>query len=332
MPGFAKSLIFKSSQYLPKIRPVAIVTGASRGMGARMAEMFAASYKSPILLHYHSDKSRDDIEKVASACEDAGSEVEIVQADITCPNDRVKLINSALRSFNRIDALFNAVRIKPREDLIFSETQAKYFMAINGIAPIALAKQAIPHLLKSKNGFLCNFGCATGKWGSSATLNDGAEDCYIPSIQYLLENTKELANRYNGQIRICAVCPTDTDLESEKERQEFIPPKDINNFDFDECFPLFRSLSTGDIASMVMQFFTDINSNGEIKTVFPNNKMTMYGRNDIPEPYRKIYDKQVAISRRQYNLILNNDIEGLEELEKELGQDESMNNLDPFHY
>jgi 3-oxoacyl-[acyl-carrier protein] reductase len=84
---------------------VAVVTGASKGIGAAIAERFGEEGAS-VVVHYSSD--RQGAEKVLAAIEKAGGKAVAVQADLSKPDQVAKIFEEAAASFGgKINVLVN---------------------------------------------------------------------------------------------------------------------------------------------------------------------------------------------------------------------------------
>lgn len=82
---------------------VVIVTGASSGIGEYTAYEFARSKKARLVL---AARRRDRLESVAARCRELGApDVAVVEADVTSDADCKRLIEEAVRRFQRIDVL-----------------------------------------------------------------------------------------------------------------------------------------------------------------------------------------------------------------------------------
>src|SRR5262245_36057045 len=79
---------------------VALITGATSGIGARTAELFVAEGASVVCT------GRRKVEGAAVAGR-IGHNAQFVAADATCQDDWKRLIDHTLRAFGRIDCLFN---------------------------------------------------------------------------------------------------------------------------------------------------------------------------------------------------------------------------------
>jgi 3-oxoacyl-[acyl-carrier protein] reductase len=83
---------------------IAVVTGASKGIGAAIAERFGAEGAS-VAVHYANDRA--GAERVVAAIERAGSKAVAVQGDLSKPDEVTNVIESAANTFGGIDVLVN---------------------------------------------------------------------------------------------------------------------------------------------------------------------------------------------------------------------------------
>ncbi len=109
---------------------VAIVTGASRGIGSAIAQSLAADGFA-IIVNYKSDESAAS--KIAERINNLGGIAHLFRADVTNPDDRQALIDAALMHHNRLDVLVNNAGIAPEPRLdILQTTEHSFDNVING--------------------------------------------------------------------------------------------------------------------------------------------------------------------------------------------------------
>src|SRR5687767_8630843 len=98
-------------------RPVAIVTGSSRGIGRAIALELARGGHAVVVNYAHSQAAA---EEVVREIESLGGEAIAVQADVGSADDRKRLIAAAIERWNRLDVLVNNAGITSpgRRDLL----------------------------------------------------------------------------------------------------------------------------------------------------------------------------------------------------------------------
>ena len=94
-------------------KSVAIVTGASQGIGQATAIRLARDFSALVLVA----RNRSNLEQTAEAVQAAGAEVLIIDADLALPSAAQTVVDQALATFGRIDALLNIAGAVPQIDL-----------------------------------------------------------------------------------------------------------------------------------------------------------------------------------------------------------------------
>ncbi|MEX2137706.1 MAG: SDR family oxidoreductase [Pirellulales bacterium] len=141
---------------------VAVVTGASSGLGRQIATALAADGASVVLA------ARDSTPLDAAAAElaQSASRVIPVVADVTSQEQVDRLVQHTIDEFGRLDALVNCVGVSSRGRAI--DTSPDDFarsMDINLLSSVRCTRAAAPHLLQAR-GHLVNIGSLSGKTAS----------------------------------------------------------------------------------------------------------------------------------------------------------------------
>jgi 3-oxoacyl-[acyl-carrier protein] reductase len=145
---------------------LALVTGASRGIGASIATRLARDGAS-VLVHFASSPER--AEAVVKAIRDAGGEAEAVGANLSLAEGVTALTDSLNGAFGgkfdgRLDILVNnAGTVEYGPFLDSSETSYDTHFNLNVRAPVELAKNAAKRMIKTGWGRIINVGSAFGE-------------------------------------------------------------------------------------------------------------------------------------------------------------------------
>src|SRR5262245_17373624 len=94
-------------------KSVAIVTGASQGIGQATAIRLARDFSALVLVA----RNRANLEQTAGAVRAAGAEVVVIDADLAEPSAAQVVADRTLAVFGRIDALLNIAGAVPQIDL-----------------------------------------------------------------------------------------------------------------------------------------------------------------------------------------------------------------------
>lgn len=219
---------------------VALVTGASSGIGAAIAIALADAGWD--VMAAGRDEGR--LEEVA----DVSDTIATWSGDLVASHDCNELIADTIDEFGQLDCLVNCAGIYIRADAAnSSDDDWRQTMAINIDAPFYLSRAAIPHLTRS-TGCIVNI---SSTWG----LNGGERAAaYCASKGALVLLTKAMAIDHAGDgVRVNAVCPGDVDtpmLISDVEDSEI----DVDDYiaQLAEESPNGRLASPEDVAALVV--------------------------------------------------------------------------------
>lgn len=134
----------------------ALLTGASRGLGSHIARGLAKERCNLIL----SARDATKLGEVAEACRASGVTVEVVSADICRAEDRQRLLAEA----GDIDFLINNAGVEITRRLVDqSEADVRLQIETNLVAPIELARRALPAMIARGRGVVVNLSSMSGK-------------------------------------------------------------------------------------------------------------------------------------------------------------------------
>src|SRR5436190_24340621 len=132
---------------------VAIVTGASKGIGAAIAKHLAAE-GAAVVVNYAS--SRAGADKVVSEITSAGGKAVAVQGDVAKKADIERLVAETKKAFGRLDILVNNAGVyefSPLENVTEENFHKQFDLNVLGLI---LASQAAAKLLDSTGGCIIN--------------------------------------------------------------------------------------------------------------------------------------------------------------------------------
>ncbi len=130
--------------------PVALITGASRGIGRGIALELAALGTHDLVINYAgNEKAALDTQ---AACRPAGGRVEILQGDVSLAADRERMVAFVADTFGRLDLLVNNAGVAPdvRADMLeASEASFDRLIGINLKGPYFLTQRAAALMIKT---------------------------------------------------------------------------------------------------------------------------------------------------------------------------------------
>jgi short-subunit dehydrogenase len=142
-----------------------ILTGASGGIGRAVAASLAKAGARLVL----ASRNADALNHLAATLKASGGEVVVVPTDITKPDERARLVTTAVEKFGGFDVLLNNAGIASWGHFATSTPEImRQVMEVNFFAPIELTRVAMPHLIKGNQPAVVNITSMCGRRGMPA--------------------------------------------------------------------------------------------------------------------------------------------------------------------
>jgi 3-oxoacyl-[acyl-carrier protein] reductase len=179
---------------------IALVTGASRGIGRAIA-ITLAGYGATVIVNYNG--SREKADEVVEEIEKNGGKALAYQADVADFLAVQNMFADLVKQFGRIDILINNAGIT-RDNLILKMTEDDFdqVIDINLKGVFNCLKQAARLMLKQKQGRIVNISSISGVIGNAGQVN------YSASKAGVIGMTKSLAKELGSRgITVNAIAP-----------------------------------------------------------------------------------------------------------------------------
>ena len=197
---------------------VAIITGASRGIGSEIARLFASEGGSIICaartLREGDHPLEGSLEKTVGEIREAGGEATPVAVNISIPEDCEQLIRATRDTYGPVDVLVNNAALTyyyPIKDFPVNRWMRSW--AVNFHAPFLLSKLALEDMIPRGSGSIVNISSGSavgpGRGPYSDTSADGGGACYGAEKAALERFTQGLAIEvYQDGVSVTSLAPS----------------------------------------------------------------------------------------------------------------------------
>jgi len=180
---------------------VALITGASRGIGRAIAKAFATEGAKVVINYKASEKDAID---VANEIKALGREVMLVKADVSKADQVSDMVEQIMKSLGRIDILVNnAGVLHPVDFLETTEEMWDETIDVNLKGAYLCSKEIAPIMIQQEKGRIINISSNSGMYHPSAMRFPE----YVASKAGMNGLTKALALRLGPYVTVNAICP-----------------------------------------------------------------------------------------------------------------------------
>lgn len=234
----------------------ALITGASKGIGKKIAEVFAQNGANVAFTYLSSVEQGEALEKELA---NAGTKVKGYRSDASDFKAAEELVNSIVADFGSLDIVVNNAGIT-KDGLLMrmSEEQWDAVININLKSIFNITKAASKPMMKQRFGVFINMSSIVGVQGNAGQGNYAASKAGI--IGFTKSIAKELGSR---NIRSNAIAPGFI----RTEMTDALPTEVVDGWS--KMIPLQRMGQTEDVANVALFLASDLGSyvNGQVISV-----------------------------------------------------------------
>ncbi len=183
----------------PVENPVAIVTGASRGIGEAVARRLSAEGWRVTL----AARGVENLKQITLAIQAKGGQALVAPTDVRLRMEIERMLDLTLEQWGRVDLLFNNAGVSYDRPLVVMEpAQVVEEVQVNMLAVIECAQAALKHMLKQRSGHIVNMSSIAGLIG----LPTSSVYCAVKAgLISFSESLDREVSRYG--VRVSAFCP-----------------------------------------------------------------------------------------------------------------------------
>ncbi len=179
---------------------VALITGATRGIGRQIAVTLAKEGYD-IALNYR--RENEELESVKKEIEESKVQCLAIKGDVSRFEDCEEFVKQVIEKFEKIDVLVNNAGIT--KDMLLMRMKKEDFeqvIDVNLVGTFNVTKNVISHMLKARSGRIINISSVVGVSGNAGQTNYSASKAGI--IGFTKSLAKEVASR---GVLVNAVAP-----------------------------------------------------------------------------------------------------------------------------
>lgn len=264
----------------------AIVTGASKGLGAHLAEALAREGVSLAL----AARSADALEEVRSKISTSGAEVVTIPTDLTKPSEIEALAQKAEQKFGSVDILVNNAGVEfmaPYEECMPEEIGTT--VNVNLLAPMLLTRAALPGMLERGIGHIVNMSSLAGKIGLPYQTSYASTKAGL--IMYSHSLRTELIDQSVGVSVVCPGFVSDSGMFARRNKNSVDVPMTLNPTTTEKVVAAVIKAIRRDIAELTVNPIP-MRPVGILREIFTGITPYIHKIFGVTEFARKLYDKR----------------------------------------
>ncbi|RZK49157.1 MAG: 3-oxoacyl-[acyl-carrier-protein] reductase [Pedobacter sp.] len=225
----------------------AIITGASKGIGRKIAEKFAEQGANVAFTYLSSVEKGQALETELQVF---GTQIKGYRSDASKFAEAEKLVNDVLADFGQIDIIVNNAGIT-KDNLLMRMTEEQWdeVLDVNLKSIFNITKAAVKPMMKARSGVFINLSSVVGINGNAGQSNYSASKAGI--IGFTKSVAKELGSR---NIRANVVAPGFI----RTEMTDVLDPKVVEGWE--AAIPLKRAGETEDVANVCLFLASDMSA------------------------------------------------------------------------
>ena len=229
----------------------AMITGASRNIGAHVARTFAREGADLVL---NTRSSQPELESVAAECRELGVNTHIVMGDVADADRVEEMVQEGIESLGKIDILVSNVAIRPHKPILeVSNEEWQQVMGTNLFPAFYLVKAVLPGMMERRSGSIIALGGQSAITGRPDTISvTTAKTGLLGMIRAI---AAEMAP-YNIRANMVNPGSTDTERRSPEWYPEFQEVARGSDQHLDSI-PMRRQGTVDDIANACLFYASD---------------------------------------------------------------------------